>query len=126
MKPAVELEVTDAAKADIADILAVSADQFGEKSQRRHEALIATGLQTLRDSPFPSASTARPELGSQIRTYHLWHCRRRAASEFGEVSAPRHLLLYEATAMRVRVLRVLHDAMELKRHLSFPDDPATA
>ena len=61
---------------------------------------------------------ARPELGPAIRSYHLRHSRDRAGASEGAVRTLRHLLLYRTvTSGVVGVGRVLHDAMELERHL---------
>jgi toxin ParE1/3/4 len=59
-----------------------------------------------------------PELGPDVRSYHLRHSRDRARTEHGIVLRPRHFLLYRiARADLVGVGRVLHDAMEVERHL---------
>lgn len=118
-----DLELARAAEDDIAAILDHSAEAFGHAARRRYEVLIATGLQDLRSDPLRPTSLARPELQAGVRTYHLRHCRDRAATVEGAVRAPRHLLVYEApTTALVRVLRVLHDAMELDRHIPAADN----
>ena len=112
------LDLTEAARADIAQILRASRADFGAAARDRYAALIATGLADLLSDPLRPASAARPELRQGVRTYHLRHCRRRAAGRRGAVGAPRHLIVYLTPADDlVLVLRVLHDAMELERHL---------
>ncbi|HTU52630.1 MAG TPA: hypothetical protein VMF62_01540 [Acetobacteraceae bacterium] len=68
-------------------------------------------------------SAARPEFGCGVRSYHLWHSRMHS-----DVARPRHLILYRiAEGSIVEVGRVLHDAMELERHVAFdfPPEPQT-
>jgi toxin ParE1/3/4 len=49
---------------------------------------------------------------------HLHHSRERARSEDGIVQAPRRILVCRfASSNTVIVLRVLHESMELDRHL---------
>ena len=53
-----------------------------------------------------------------VRSYHLRHSRDRARALGGFVRQPRHLLLYRAMVPGIiGVGRLLHDAMEVERHL---------
>jgi toxin ParE1/3/4 len=72
------LDLTAAARADIAQILQTSAADFGEGARSRYGALVATALKDLLDDPERPESLARPELQSGVRSYHLRHSRRRA------------------------------------------------
>ena len=93
-------------------------DRFGHTACRRYQALLITALRDIASDPERSGSTARPELGPAIRSYHLRHSRERAGALGGMVRTPRHLLLYRMVMPDVvGVGRVLHDAMELERHL---------
>ena len=113
-----DLRFTAIAKADIADVLDVSFDNFGPLSRRRYEALIATALDDLELDPAPFGSTQRPDLGPGIRTYHLRYSQKRGRTADGVVRTPRHLLVYkEPRPGLVLVLRLLHDSMELERHI---------
>lgn len=122
------IRFTAAADADIIDILERSERDFGLVARWRYEKLLATALRDISEAPERSGSAAREELGDDIRSWHLRLSRERARSKDGGVRRPRHLILYtvidDAT---VGVLRVLHDAMELHRHLGeeiafAPDD----
>lgn len=118
MTSAFELELTRAALDDIVEVLDFSFERFGERARRRYEALIGTGLQDLRSDPARPGSVDRQEVNPGVRTYHLMHCRRRAARDGMSVAAPRHLLVYKMKAPKtVYVLRLLHDAMDLERHI---------
>lgn len=112
------LDLTAAARADIAQILQSSAADFSEGARSRYAALVATALKDLLDDPERPESLARPELQSGVRSYHLRHSRRQAAATGITVKSPRHLIVYlTPRSDLVVVLRVLHDAMEIERHL---------
>lgn len=116
------IRLAAAANADIIDILAQSELDFGPTARRRYEALLSTALRDISEAAERPGSAARPELGGDIRSWHLRLSRERARSPDGGVRRPRHLILYtvidDAT---IGVLRVLHDAMELHRHLGEGD-----
>ncbi len=112
---------TGPAQSDLASLLAYPQDQFGKGAAERYEALIAQAVLDLAEKPERRGSVARPEFGKSVRTYHLRYSRRMRGNVL--VQRPRHLLLYQATGSgTVMILRVLHDAMEISRHLS-PDRP---
>ncbi|WP_309604183.1 type II toxin-antitoxin system RelE/ParE family toxin [Phenylobacterium sp.] len=112
------LDLAESAQADIARLLRSSAADFGEAARLRYAALIATALDDLLSDPLRPTSAARPELQPGVRTYHLRHCRRRSAAGRGAVKTPRHLIVYlTPTPDLVVVLRVLHGAMDLERHI---------
>ena len=102
---------------DIAIILARTEEDFGIAVRKRYEALIGASLRAIAGDPFRLGSTARPEFGEGVRIYHLRHARGRRKAA-GRVRAPRHFLLYRcASPDIVGVGRVLHEAMELSRHI---------
>ena len=60
----------------------------------------------------------RPEIAANSRTYHLRHSRDRVARRADRVHKPRHFLLFRfADDGAVEIGRVLHDSMDLTRHL---------
>jgi toxin ParE1/3/4 len=110
--------LTEAAEADIVDILAWSETEFGSAARIRYERLIVTALVDVATDPGRPGSLVRPELGPDVRSWHLRGSRERARGPNGPVQRPRHFLIYRPlTAGRVAIGRVLHDAMELERHL---------
>ena len=106
-----------AAQADITEILAWSQEQFGESARLRYEALLTTALRDIAEQPERAGSIARPELGAGVRSWHLRKSRDRARGALGVVHKPRHFVIYRPEPDVVVVGRVLHDAMELERHL---------
>lgn len=106
------------AQADIVDLLAWTDENFGEIARLRYERLLVTAFRDVAAEPERINSIARPELGENVRSYHLRHSRERARTEHGLVVRPRHLLLYRfARADLIGIGRVLHDAMEIERPL---------
>lgn len=106
------------ARADIVNILAYTNETFGPQARVRYERLIATALRDLAAEFERRGSIPRPELGAAIRSYHLRHSRERAAGGFGMVRRPRHFVLYRRIGPDlIGIGRLLHDALELERHL---------
>ncbi len=105
------------AESDIADILAWSHERFGKPARRRYQALIAAAFRDVASRPEGIGSTARPELGAGIFVWHLRLSRRHVPSGVGAVHRPRHFVVYRRAGSVVEIVRVLHDAMELSRHL---------
>jgi len=113
--------LTEAAEADIVDILAWSETQFGSAARIRYGRLIVTALIDVATDPARPGSLMRPELGPDVRSWHLRGSRDRARGPNGAVQRPRHFLIYRPVNVgRIAIGRVLHDAMELERHLQEP------
>lgn len=112
--------LTHAAQADIASILAWSHDQFGEEARKRYEALIATAIREAATRSDEVGRTVRPELGEGVFSWHL--AQSRIHSPGGNVHRPRHFLIGRPDGDVLVIGRVLHDAMELRRHLH-PQQP---
>lgn len=111
-----------AAQGDLVSILAWSHEQFGEAARLRYESLIVAALRDVASQPDRPGSLARPELGAGVRSWHLRLSRHHAQPGTEVVRRPRHFLVYRSDPGLVVVGRVLHDAMELARHLD-PDVP---
>ncbi|MCX7367025.1 MAG: type II toxin-antitoxin system RelE/ParE family toxin [Alphaproteobacteria bacterium] len=106
------------AKADILSILAWTDEHFGDLARRRYEALLVAAFRDIAENPGRPGTIGRPELGPSVRSYHLRHSRAKARLLGGVVRKPRHLLLYRLEGEGiVDIGRVLHDAMELERHM---------
>ncbi len=111
------LRLTAQAEADIAGILEYAEETFGEVARQRYEVLLGTSLLDIEADPCRLGSVARPEIGQHVHTYHLRHARARAKAA-GRVRAPKHFLLYRcASPDIVGVGRVLHEAMDISRHV---------
>lgn len=109
--------ITDSARADILSILAWSEEQFGEEARTRYETLIAVAIRDVASSTSAGA-VSRPELGDGTFTWHLSRSRNRVPPE--RVRKPRHFLVCRMDGDLLVIGRVLHDAMDLRRHVD-PD-----
>jgi toxin ParE1/3/4 len=102
---------------DIREALAWSQERFGERAAARYAALLRQALRDIAADPERTGSKARPELARGIRTYHLFFSRNRVRGT-GVVKTPRHFLVYRQRGDDlIEVVRVLHDARDLERHL---------
>lgn len=107
--------LTHVAQADIVTILAWSEEQFGEDARKRYEALIATAIRDAASRTGDVGHTTRPELGDGVFSWHLAHSRTRGSGK--TVSRPRHFLICRREGDVLVIGRVLHDAMEPRRHV---------
>ena len=74
------LRISDAARTDVINQLAWIHEQFGEAARLRYEALIVAALRDVATKPERPGSIARPELGVDVRSWHLRLSRDRAAT----------------------------------------------
>jgi toxin ParE1/3/4 len=97
----------------VADILRWTAHQFGRRQASAYRATLYTAIRSLTGGPDFPGSVPRDEIGPGRRTLHIARGGRRG----------RHLLLYRVIDQRtIRVIRVLHDSMDLARHVPPGDD----
>lgn len=105
--------VVETARRDFASIVAWSADRFGDVQARRYADLVSSTIARLGDGPTVAGARPRPEIAAGLLTLHVGRTGRRA----------RHLvpLRGDPSARSVDVLRILHDAMDLARHVDGDD-----
>jgi len=91
---------------------------FGAAARRRYEALIVQALRDISADPNCAGVKQRDDLRPSLRTYHLANSRRAARNSAGIVRAPRHLILFRIAGPDViDISRLLHDSMDLPRHV---------
>lgn len=116
--------VAPAAERDIRRILEQSLEQFGDTAMPRYRALIVQAILDVAEDPHRAGSLERPEIFAIARTYHIANSRDRVPTAAGRVKSPRHFLLYRVISDgKVEIGRVLHESMELSRHLPVDDRP---
>lgn len=100
---------------DIASILVRSQENFGDQARHRYEELIITAIRDAAGRSSASGPTPRPELGEGVLSWHL--ARSRGRSPGGMVRRPRHLILCRWDRDTLEIGRVVHDSMDLPRHV---------
>ena len=104
------------AQADLANILATSAERWGTEGRRRYASLLATAMRIIATDPEGPLTKARKELLPGLRSFHLRHARGDARNM--EVRTPVHVLYYRPVEPGlIEIVRVLHDRMEPSRHI---------
>jgi len=107
------------AQLDLGSILATSAERWGTDGQQRYAAVLADAMRQVVDEPQGPLTKNRTELRSGIRSFHVRHARRSAAS--AKVRRPVHVLYYRVAQQGViEIVRVLHERMDPIRHLDEP------
>ena len=107
--------LTHAAQSDVVSILAWSEDRFGAEARERYRALIATAIRDAASRPDEVGHVPRPKLGEGVFSWHLSQSRTRSPG--GLVRRPRHFLICRRDGDVLVIGRILHDAMDLRRHV---------
>ena len=96
------------AEKDFRRILKHTADTFGARQAAIYKATLIDAVAALESGPDVPGSAARDEILPRLRSLHVARQGRRG----------RHFVMYRATSGQViEVLRILHDAMDLARHI---------
>jgi toxin ParE1/3/4 len=96
------------AEKDFARILIYTKDTFGPEQADIYKQLLLDSLTTLGEGPNILGSAARDEILPNLRTLHIARRGRRG----------RHFIMYRAgQGDIIDVIRILHDAMDLARHI---------
>jgi toxin ParE1/3/4 len=111
------VRLSPAARSDIRDVLIWTRERFGESAAVRYQKLIQRAIADIAGDPGRPGATERPELAPGIRTYHLSFSRERAGGGGAAVKQPRHFLVYRPGQNGIDLVRVLHDARDLARHV---------
>lgn len=109
------VRLSAAAAADYREILRWTKERFGAEQARVYAGTLSSALTDLAAGPAISGAKERPEIGASIRTLHVSRKGRKG----------RHFILYRVALLPqqnvIDVLRLLHDGMDLARHLP-PDE----
>ena len=105
-----------AAELDFANILKWTTENFGARQSRLYRDTLVQTIGELADGPDVAGSKARDEIMRGLRTLHVARHGRRG----------RHFLLYRVAPGRIiEIGRILHDRMDLQRHLPFAGDESS-
>lgn len=103
-----EVRLGAEARRDFARILTHTRDTFGPQQLSIYSVTLIDALATLESGPDILGSVARDDILPDMRTLHVARKGRRG----------RHLILYKASQGNViDVIRILHDQMDLARHV---------
>ncbi|GLR88106.1 hypothetical protein GCM10007857_48180 [Bradyrhizobium iriomotense] len=103
-----------AAEVDFANILKWTTENFGARQSRVYRDTLVRAIGELADGPDVAGSKARDEIMPGLRTLHVARRGRRGS----------HFLMYRvAPRSTIEIVRILHDRMDLQRHVpSTPDE----
>ncbi|OHC76378.1 MAG: hypothetical protein A3G18_07175 [Rhodospirillales bacterium RIFCSPLOWO2_12_FULL_58_28] len=108
-----KVRLSEAAQRDFDGIFLRTAEHFGIGQARLYRGMILDALRALRDGPAIIGAGNHPELPQGVKTLHIARKSKRG----------RHFIVFDAsTAGRIRVLRILHDAMDMSRHIEPGDE----
>lgn len=105
------------AERDISTILAWTTERFGEHQARIYKETLLAAIRALESGPAIVGAKMRDEIRPGLMSLHVARDRRRG----------RHIIMFrvsEASDVRtIEVVRLLHDAMELARHMTGASEP---
>ena len=105
------VRLSAAAEADYRQILRWTAENFGLPQAKVYADTLSSALTALSAGPAIIGAKARNEIGTHIWTLHVARNGRKG----------RHFVMFRAGGLReqnvIDVLRLLHDSMDLERHL---------
>ncbi len=97
-----------AAEVDFANILKWTTENFGARHSRAYRDTLVQAIGELADGPNVAGSRARDEIMAGIRTLHVARRGRRGS----------HFLMYRAAPnSTIEIVRILHDRMDIQRHV---------
>ena len=104
------------AEADISQILATSAKNWGIGARRRYAGLLTRAIRHVAAGPEGRVTRERTDLAPGLRSFHVRYVRQ--DDRKAGVRRPVHVLYYRVTwPGLVEIVRVLHEQMEPSRHL---------
>lgn len=107
------VRLTDQAEQDLHDIVRWTAQNFGARQAEHYAETITLAIEALSDGPQILGAKARDEIGSGVSTLHVARNGRKG----------RHFVVFKISDADVlEVLRLLHDSMELARHMPSAND----
>ncbi len=110
------VRLTAAAEADFQEILRWTLEQFGEAQVRVYAETLSTALETLAAGPKVIGAKARNDITKGLFTLHVARGGRKG----------RHFVMFrighDQDRKVIEVLRLLHGAMDLPRHLPPTDE----
>ena len=101
------------AESDFSDIMTWTLENFGERQAQTYAETLTLAIEALHDGPEPLGVKVRDDIGPGIRTLHVARQGR---------SGRYFVVFSEAKDQCIDVLRLLHDSMDLARHIPLLND----
>jgi toxin ParE1/3/4 len=106
------VRLSAAAELDFANILRWTTENFGDRQCRTYRDTLLLTIGELVNGPDVTGSKVRGEIMPGVRTLHVARHGRRGS----------HFLVYRVAGGEIiEVARILHDRMDIHRHLPSPD-----
>ena len=114
MKGAWSVRLVAASEQDYLEVIKRIANDFGTRPADVYAQTLALAIDAMReDGPKTLGVKEREEIGSGVFTLHAARHRRKAS----------HFLVFGVREIRtVEILRILHDRMDLARHMAAPQE----
>lgn len=104
------------AQSDLEQILATSAERWGEDAKDRYAQLLVATMRKIAADPEGPTTRNRNDLLPGVRSVHLRHAQRERRAR--SVRQPVHVIYYRIGQPGVvEIVRVLHERMEPSQHL---------
>jgi toxin ParE1/3/4 len=108
MSLAWHIRLAGQAEQDLLDITLWTAENFGKQQAEQYAETIAMAIEALHDGPEILGAKVRDEIGTGIHTLHVARQGRKG----------RHFVAFTVSEGHIiNVLRLLHDGMDLAKHL---------
>ena len=105
-----------AAELDFANIVKWTTENFGARQSRVYQNTLVQAIGELAEGPDVAGTKARDEIMPGLRTVHV--------ARRGRLGS--HFLMYRvAPKTTIEIIRILHDRMDLQRHVPFTPDEKT-
>jgi toxin ParE1/3/4 len=112
MRPVWTVRLGQQAEQDYVEILQWTVKTFGEDQANNYAETITLAIESLEGGPDILSARVREDIQPGIRTLHVARQGR----------AGRHFVVFRAAGSVIDVLRLLHDSMDLPRHLPAAND----
>ncbi len=112
MKQVWTVRLGQQAERDFVEILQWTVKTFGEGQANNYAETIALAIEALEGGPDILGARAREDIQPGIRTLHVARQGR----------AGRYFVVFRAAGSHIDILRLLHDSMDLPRHLPAAND----
>jgi toxin ParE1/3/4 len=110
------VRLAEQAELDVLGITLWTVENFGAQQAQAYAQTLSLALEALHDGPEVLGVTVRDDLGLGVLTLHVARHGRKG----------RHFVVFRAATepeQTIEVLRLLHDSMDLARHLPSANDP---